>query len=176
MTKRSTEQQRARELQRAEGIGYHEALNRVREDQRPVNPNITLTDSTLIVIEPADVNDSCGACYRSMAADGQWAVHLADVSPARSGFKLCTACARAIGNAVAHVPATPAPVSVLDDPFNVRVPGVPDQIVAYRSQYHLLCRRHIPKEPISDDYNPVTSEDLENGGNCTVCGIDVLID
>ena len=59
-----------------------------------------------------------GACYRSMAADGQWAVHLADVSPARSGFKLCTACARAIGNAVTHVPTTPAPVDVLDDPFN----------------------------------------------------------
>ncbi|WP_431983819.1 hypothetical protein [Streptomyces qinglanensis] len=176
MTKRSTAQQRARELQKAEGIGYHEALNRVREDERPINPNITLTDSTVIVIEPADANDRCGACYRSMAHGRQWAVHLADVAPARSGFKLCTACARAIGNAVTHVPATPAPVDVLDDPFNVRTLGVPDEIVAHRSQYHLLCRRHTPKEPISNDYTPVTSENLENGGRCTVCGIDVLID
>ncbi len=31
MTRRNTDQQRARELRHAEGIGYHEALNRMRE-------------------------------------------------------------------------------------------------------------------------------------------------
>ncbi|WP_327359828.1 hypothetical protein [Streptomyces sp. NBC_01304] len=42
MTKRTTEQQRARDLQDAEGIGYHEALNRVRADRaEPVSDEQT---------------------------------------------------------------------------------------------------------------------------------------
>ncbi|MEU9337900.1 hypothetical protein AB0D49_32855 [Streptomyces sp. NPDC048290] len=43
MTRRNTEQQRARELQKAEGIGYHDALSRIRElDQAPKPSTITL--------------------------------------------------------------------------------------------------------------------------------------
>ncbi|MEU9405504.1 hypothetical protein ACGF5O_44935 [Streptomyces sp. NPDC048291] len=181
MTKRNTAQQRARELQQAGGIGYHEALTRVLEGTLPRQesvPSVTLTESTLIVIESAG-GLSCNACYTSMDWD-QWALYLHDVSTyGYSGtFALCADCAKAIGRAVGRIPDGPAP-----DPEDPGVwPPLPagsadNRIVAYRrlDRVHLLCRRHKP-EPLTDDYEPVTSDDLERGGICTVCHVDVLID
>lgn len=54
----------------------------------------------------------------------------------------------------------------------------PDRVVAYRSKGGLIlrCLSHIPPEP-EGDFDPVTSEDLLDGGMCTYpeCGVDVLI-
>ena len=119
MTKRNTDQQRARELQQAEGISYHEALNRVREqrkNQQPrpeINSSVVLTESTLIALESAR-GVRCMACHKPMGFD-DWAVHRADVT-GRGYFDpaLCPGCATAIGRAVAHPPALPAPDP--DDP------------------------------------------------------------
>lgn len=182
VTKRNTAQQRARELQQAEGIGYHDALNRVREIARPEpedDSSIVLTESALIVIEPAS-NGRCMTCHKPIAYE-QWQLHLADVSTyGRLDPVLCISCAKAIGAAVAHIPSTPAP-----DPheIHVRAASGPDGAVGYLSpdSVHLLCRRHIPRTPT--DYRPVTIEDLKNifrpgggGRSCSVCDLDVLID
>jgi hypothetical protein len=182
VTKRNTAQQRARELQQAEGIGYHDALNRVRENARPEPENdssIVLTESALIVIEPA-YNSRCMTCHKTIAYE-QWQLHLADVSTyGRLDPVLCVSCVKAIGAAVAHIPSTPAP-----DPheIHVRAASGPDEAVGYLSpdSVHLLCRRHIPRT--STNYRPVTIEDLENifrpgggGRRCSVCDLDVLID
>ncbi|WP_405021358.1 hypothetical protein OHV05_35050 [Kitasatospora sp. NBC_00070] len=132
MTKRNTDQQRARELQQAEGISYHEALNRVREQremQRPrpeIPSSVVLTDSTLIAVESAR-GVRCMACHKPMGFD-DWAVHLADVT-GRGYFDpaLCVGCATAIGRAVAHIPA-PDP----EDPDTLLVPkSAADGTVAY---------------------------------------------
>ncbi|MFR0367492.1 hypothetical protein [Streptomyces sp. MCC20] len=185
MTKRNTAQQRARELQQAEGIGYHQALSRVRAGTRTEHESdrsVTLTESTLIVIEPAH-NSRCMACFKSIAYE-QWQLNLIDVSTyGRYDPVLCASCAKAIGNAVAHIPSTPAPDPT--DPYEIRLPvaSAPDQVVGYLSQnrVHLLCRRHPPQAPT--DYLPVTVEDLEGlfrpgggGRRCSVCDLDVLID
>ncbi|WP_370155289.1 hypothetical protein [Streptacidiphilus sp. EB129] len=56
MTKPNTDQQRAREPQQPDGIGHHEALNRVREDKQHeprINSSAVLTDSTLTALEAA---------------------------------------------------------------------------------------------------------------------------
>lgn len=55
-----------------------------------------------------------------------------------------------------------------------------DRIVAYtptagRPGNGLHCR-HCTPAPRSDIWTPVTAEELENGGVCTTCGADVLID
>ena len=54
-----------------------------------------------------------------------------------------------------------------------------DRIVAYRSHGGriLRCLAHIPTSAM-DDFTPVASEDLPDGGICTYpdCGTDVLID
>ncbi|MGW3729610.1 hypothetical protein [Streptomyces sp. NPDC000851] len=74
------------------------------------------------------------------------------------------------------------------DPDTIRLSAGagPDQIMAYLSQdrIHLLCRRHFPKASISDDYQPVTAEDLGSlgrgfrpgggGHRCSVCDLDAL--
>jgi hypothetical protein len=63
-----------------------------------------------------------------------------------------------------------------------------DAVVAYlsRDRVHLLCRRHTPEAPISDDhqYRAVTAEELQalgigfrpggGGHRCSVCNLDVL--
>nr|BEK62781.1 hypothetical protein KPHV_00080 [Kitasatospora purpeofusca]BEK71250.1 hypothetical protein KPHV_84770 [Kitasatospora purpeofusca] len=190
MTKRNTDQQRARELQHAEGIGYHEALNRVRETRQhepEINSSVVLTDSTLIAVEAAN-GVRCMACHKGMDFD-EWGLHLADVS-SHGYFQpvLCASCAKAIGNAAARIPALPAPDP--EDPDTILVPAQAgrDQVVAHLSQdrVHLLCRRHTPEAPTSHDdrYQPVTAEELEalghgfrpggGGHNCSVCNLDVL--
>ena len=180
VTKRNTAQQRARELQQAEGIGYHEALSRVQEGARLKQqnvPSVTLTESTLIVIESAH-GLRCNGCYTFMDW-GQWALYLHDVSTYGNGtFALCAACAAAIGKAVDRIPAGPAPDTEDPDVWPPFPEGTEtERIVAYRrlDRVHLLCRRHKP-DPLGDEYEPVTSEDLERGGFCTVCRTDVLID
>ncbi|MFJ1709386.1 hypothetical protein [Kitasatospora sp. NPDC088346] len=188
MTKRNTGQRRARELQQAEGIGYHAALNRVRENQRSrpeINSSVVLTESTLIALESAR-GVRCMACHRALDFD-DWALHLADVSGyGRIDPVLCPACATAIGNAVAHLPALPAPDP--DDPDTVRVPDGADGTVAYLSQdrVHLLCLRHAPTAPAGDSgrYEPVTADHLQalgqgfrpggGGHHCSVCDLDIL--
>lgn len=55
-----------------------------------------------------------------------------------------------------------------------------DRIVAYtpaagRPGNGLHCRRCTPT-PRGDIWTPVTAEELEDGGMCTTCGADVLID
>ncbi|MFJ8158434.1 hypothetical protein [Streptomyces sp. NPDC094468] len=183
MTKRNTAQQRARELQQAEGIGYHQALSRVRAGARiehESDRSVTLTESTLIVIEPA-YNSRCMACFKSIAYE-QWQLNLIDVSTyGRFDPVLCVSCAKAIGNAVAHIPSNPAPDP--NDPHVIRLPAAtaPDQVVGYLSpdRVHLLCLGHIPQAP--SDYLPVTVDDVENlfrpgggGRRCSVCDLDVL--
>ncbi|ALV39366.1 hypothetical protein AS200_45630 (plasmid) [Streptomyces sp. CdTB01] len=187
VTKRNTAQQRARELQQAEGVGYHEALNRVREGERPGPQNsssVVLTDSTLIVIESGDAM-RCNACYKTVNYE-QWALYLVDVRADDGAFILCPSCAKAIGNAVAHIPAAPAPDR--EPLYRIPLPAAsaPDQVVAYLSpnRVHLLCPRHIPTGP--NDYLPVTVEGLEalgrgfrpggGGRHCSVCNLDVLPD
>lgn len=51
-----------------------------------------------------------------------------------------------------------------------------DRIVAYRSpgSSALHCVGCTPF-PVGDIWTPVTAEELEHGGGCTVCGVDVLI-
>jgi hypothetical protein len=186
VTRRNTDQQRARELQRAEGIGYHEALNRVREGKQPepAEPEtspVVLTDSTLIVIESA-ANMRCNACFNPV--DREWALYLMDARAAYDGtFMLCCSCAKAIGDAVAHIPAPPVPDR---ESHVIPLPAAsaPDQVVAYLSpdRVHLLCRGHIPTAP--SDYLPVTARELEalgrgfrpggGGRHCSVCDLDVL--
>jgi hypothetical protein len=188
VTRRDTTQQRARELQQAEGIGYHEALNCVREGKRPEQENsasVVLTDSTLVVIESGD-NLRCNACYKTVDYE-QWALYLIDARTYDgSTFMLCPSCAKAIGDAVAHIPAAPAPDREASRSIPLPAASAPDQVVAYLSQdrVHLLCRRHIPTAP--NDYLPVTVEDLEDlghgfrpgggGRHCSVCNLDVLTD
>ncbi|MFJ9521867.1 hypothetical protein ACIRPK_26885 [Kitasatospora sp. NPDC101801] len=192
MTKRNTDQQRARELQQAEGISYHEALNRVRAQRqsqraRPEIPSsVVLTESTLIAVESAR-GVRCMACHKPMGFD-DWAVHLADVT-GRGYFDpaLCRGCATAIGKAVAHIPAHPAPDP--DDPDTLLIPdSAAEEVVAYLSpdRVHLLCLRHAPTAPADDDgrYEPVTANDLQalghgfrpggGGHHCSVCHLDVL--
>ncbi|WP_189269645.1 hypothetical protein [Streptomyces fuscichromogenes] len=184
MTKRNTAQQRARELQQAEGIGYHQALSRVRAGTRiehESDRSVTLTESTLIVIEPASSN-RCMACSENIDY-GQWQLNLIDVSTyGHYDPVLCVPCAKAIGNAVAHIPSTPAPDP--NDPHEIHLPAAtaPGQVVGYLSQdrVHLLCRRHVPQAP--NDCVPVTGEGLEGlfrpgggGRRCSVCDLDVLI-
>jgi hypothetical protein len=184
VTRRDTTQQRARELQQAEGIGYHEALNRVRDDEQPgpeSRPGVVLTDSTLIAIESGD-NMRCNACYKTVDYE-QWALHLIDARAYDGAFMLCPSCAKAIAAAVAHLPATPAPDR--EPSYRIPLPAVsaPDQVVAYLSpnRVHLLCLRHRPTAP--SDYLPVTPGDLEDlfrpgggGRHCSVCNLDVLPD
>lgn len=52
----------------------------------------------------------------------------------------------------------------------------PDRIVAYRNPAltKLHCLRCTP-HPAGDIWTPVTAAELEDGGICTVCGVDVLI-
>lgn len=184
VTKRNTAQQRARELQQAEGIGYHQALSRVRAGTRTEHESdrsVTLTESTLIVIEPA-YNNRCMACAKTIAYE-QWQLNLIDVSTyGRYDPVLCVPCAKAIGNAVAHIPPAPAPDPNDPPEIHLSAATAPDQVVGYLSQdhVHLLCRRHIPQAP--NDYLPVTVEDLEDlfrpgggGRRCSVCDLDVLI-
>ena len=188
VTRRNTAQQRARELQQSEGIGYHEALNQVRGNQQPepeINSSVVLTDSTLIVIEATN-GGRCMACQKSTGFD-EWALHLVDVATyGRFDPVLCPSCAKAIGNAVAHIPAPPAPDPQDPDTIRVAAGAGRDRVVAYLSQdrVHLLCRRHTPKAPISNDYQSVTAEGLEalgqgfrpggGGHRCSVCNLDVL--
>ncbi|MCX4911846.1 hypothetical protein [Streptomyces sp. NBC_00878] len=69
-----------------------------------------------------------------------------------------------------HVATAPAVVSQPDEEA--------DRILAYRSVGGriLRCLTHIPQEP-GDDFTPLTSGDLPDGGICTFpdCGADVLI-
>jgi hypothetical protein len=52
-----------------------------------------------------------------------------------------------------------------------------DRITAYvlTPGRDLYCRRCAPS-PRGDIWTPVTSEELDEGGVCTACGVDVLID
>ncbi|WP_188309891.1 hypothetical protein [Streptomyces sp. CBMA123] len=191
MTKRNTDQQRARELQQAEGISYHAALNRVREtrESQPagpeINSSVVLTESTLIALASAG-GSRCMACHKPMDFDG-WALRLADVS-GRGYFDpvLCLGCATAIGKAVAHLPAHPAPDP--DDLDTLFIPAGADGTVAYLSpdRVHLLCLRHAPAAPAGEEdrYEPVTAEDLQalgtgfrpggGGHHCSICNLHVL--
>jgi hypothetical protein len=190
VTRRNTDQQRARELQHAEGIGYHDALNRVREARQQglgINSSIVLTDSTLIAVEAAK-GVRCMACHRSMGFD-EWGLHLASVS-GRGYFDpvLCASCAKAIGTAAAHIPAHPAPDPDDQGTIFESASGGRDQVVAYLSpdRVHLLCRGHAPEAPTSGDdrFRPVTADELQalghgfrpgGGGHCcSVCNLDLL--
>ncbi len=146
---------------------------------------MVLTESTLIALESAR-GVRCMACHKPMGFD-DWAVHLADVA-GRGYFDpaLCPGCATAIGRAVAHLPALPAPDP--DDPDTILVPAGADGTVAYLSpdRIHLLCLRHAPTAPADggDRYKPVAAEDLQalghgfrpggGGHHCSVCRRDVV--
>lgn len=70
---------------------------------------VELGGHTPVVIVPATCNDTCNACYRSFNY-GQWIIILSDARNRDDGaFRLCPACAKAIGDAVPHVPTSEAP-------------------------------------------------------------------
>lgn len=68
--------------------------------------------------------------------------------------------------------------ALLREQQGLPTPAVEERIVAYRSLGGriLRCLNHVPPEP-GDDFVPVTSDDLPDGGLCThpQCGVDVLI-
>ncbi|WP_189984581.1 hypothetical protein [Streptomyces capoamus] len=63
-----------------------------------------------------------------------------------------------------------------EQPTNSEARDAPDQVVAYvlAERVDLHCPRCAPT-PTGDVWTPVTAEELEDGGICTVCGRDVLI-
>ncbi|MFJ4680518.1 hypothetical protein [Kitasatospora sp. NPDC088783] len=180
MTRRSTLQQQARDLQDREDLGYHDALNRVRQHV-PAGGAIVVRSSTLIAVESGD-DRRCGTCFKTVASE-RWAVHLPDARAGDGGpFMLCAPCAKAIGAAAARIPAGPAPDP--QDRVLATYRPAAGQVVAYLShdRIHLLCRAHAPHTP--DDFLPVTAGELDSWGpgfrcagggrDCSVCGLDAM--
>ncbi|MGW0131928.1 hypothetical protein [Streptomyces sp. NPDC003299] len=54
-------------------------------------------------------------------------------------------------------------------------PTVPDGVVAYSPGGRTLRCLNCRPNPLGSDWRALTSSDLEDGGLCTVCGVDVLI-